>query len=124
LSDTILYKRPFRYALKWVGSNIEETTKVTPRDNVSSILNKIDEHIQRISRKESETKLANIMTSHEILIKKKVNLHRYLVAICEHDVLTDSIREYIHKNYPNVKILNSFPNSSEELSEIIRHQHN
>lgn len=121
LDDKILYKRSFRYALNWVGSHIEKTIKVTPKDNVLSILNKIDRHIQQISNKESKTKIVNIMTSHEILIKKKVNLHRYLVAICEHDVLTDDIREYIHNYYPNVKILDTFPNSSEELTEIIKY---
>ncbi|AKI79774.1 hypothetical protein QJ850_gp925 [Acanthamoeba polyphaga mimivirus] len=116
LSTKILYKRSFRYALNWMGSNIQETVKVNYRyDNVDKILDKINMHI--INGKYSS--LPSIGILHEIILKKKVNLHRYLVAVSYGNYLTPEITNYLRTNYPSIKILIETPNSADKLSEIL-----
>lgn len=116
LDSKILYKRSFRYALSWVGSKLEATTKVNPRkDNVDAVLDEINNHI--ISTKQDETCL--LPGLHEILIKKKVDLHKYLRAVCYRDMLNKQTINFIHDNYPGVMILNDFPKSASQLNNII-----
>ena len=56
--------------------------------------NKIDKHIQK-NIKENPNEIG----THEILLGKKINLHKYLVAICCTDRLSKEIINYIKKNY-------------------------
>jgi hypothetical protein len=115
LSTDVLYKRSFRYALKWVGNEIQNTVKVNYRhDNVNKILDKINEHIVYTNNYD----VRNITGSHEILLKKKVNLHKYLVAICCGSHLSLEIIEYIKQNYLNVKIIDKIPKSAHDLNNI------
>lgn len=115
LDSKILLKRSFRYALKWVGNDLEKSIKVNYRiDNVNKVLDEINKHIINIDINDPRK-----MTSHEIMIKKKISLHRYLVAICCKNRLSDESIEYINKNYPNVKILDEFPESANELKHIL-----
>ncbi|AEQ33372.1 DUF5846 domain-containing protein [Megavirus chiliensis] len=116
LDSKILYKRSFRYALSWVGSKLEATTKINPRkDNVNAVLDEINDHIVRT--KQDETCL--LPGLHEILIKKKVDLHKYLRAVCYRDMLNKQTINFIHNNYPGVMILNDFPKSASQLNNII-----
>jgi len=116
LDSNVLYNRSFRYALKWVGGDIDKTIKVNPRfDNVDIVLYKINKHIISI-----DPDYPGKNTSHEILLKKKVNLHKYLVAICCKSSLTNDVIDYANKHYPNVVILDSFPDSAEVLNNIIQ----
>ncbi|AVL94410.1 hypothetical protein ma892 [Moumouvirus australiensis] len=116
LDSKILYKRSFRYALSWVGSSIESTIKVNPRkDDVNAVLDEINDYI--IKTKQDETCL--LPGLHEIIIKKKVDLHKYLRAICYRDKLSEQVINFIQDNYPGVMILNDFPKSASELNKII-----
>lgn len=116
LDSKILYKRSFRYALSWVGSKLEATTKVNPRkDNVDAVLDEINNHI--VTTKQDETCL--LPGLHEILIKKKVDLHKYLRAICYRDKLSKQVINFVQDNYPCVMVLNDFPKSAFELNNIL-----
>ena len=116
LSTNVLYKRSFRYALTWAGNEIQNTTKVNYRyDNVYQILDKINKHIVYTNK----YNIHNNIGSHEILLKKKVNLHNYLVAICCGTHFTPEIIKYINQNYPNVKIINKIPKSAHDFNVII-----
>ena len=106
----------FRYALKWVGNEIQNTTKVNYRyDDVGQVLDKVNKHIVYINKYD----IHNNIGSHEILIKKKVNLHKYLVACCCSSYFTPEIIKYIKQNYPNVEIINKIPKSAHELNYIL-----
>jgi len=116
LSTDILYRRTFRYALSWIGSKINYTTKINYRyDNVNKTLNKIDSYIYQQDNPKFED------TLHEILIKKKISLHRYLIAICCGQKLSNDAINYLRKYYSHVKILESFPNSANELNLMLRY---
>lgn len=109
LDTKLLNRRSFRYALSWLGDEIDKTTKINPRyQNIGKILDFINQHIENINL--IDPKMTQF--SHEILLKKKVNLHKYLVAICCRDSLSNESIEYIHKYYPSVKILDNFPESA------------
>lgn len=111
LDVSVLFRRSFRYALKWVGDDISNTVKINPKyHDVSKILDFINHHI--ISSSNSSFQI----TSHEILLKKKVKLHKYLVAVCCSDELSPIVVNHIKKYYPNVFILTSFPNSASSLN--------
>jgi len=75
-------------------------------------LDNINHHIIEEAKKSN----THAMTSHEILLKKKVNLHKYLKVICCRDILSKETIEYINKNYPNVIILDNFPLSAQNLN--------
>lgn len=112
----ILFKRPFRYALRWIGNDIDKSTKVDfHSDDVSKILYKINQHIIDI---EPENPLK--YTSHEILLKNQVKLD-HLIAICCLDNLSIDIIAYIKSIYPKIKILKKFPESAQELDKIINY---
>lgn len=107
LSSKILYRRSFRYALTWVGSDITYTNKVDPFfDNVNNILDKINTHLL----------LDDPEKTHEILIKNKINLHMYLVAIYSIEQLSNEVIQLLRQDYPSVIILNEFPKTSDELN--------
>jgi hypothetical protein len=113
LDSTVLLKKTFRYALQWVGNDIDKSIKVDHKhDDVNQILNTINQHITSIDK----AKIGKKLTSHEIMIKKRVNLHKYLVAICCESNLTEDIIGYIKKNYTNVILIDDFPNSAHELT--------
>lgn len=118
LDIKVLYKRSFRYALGWVGSNLDKTTKVNYRnDDIDEVLDLINRHIVgKISAEQC-------IYTHEILLKKKVSLHRYLVAIYSKDAITDEIIEYVNQNYPGIVILNERPKSASELTLILDTHH-
>jgi len=115
LDISILYEKSFRYALKWVGNEIEKSIEVNHKyDDVDKILDIINEHIITIDKKNIGQKLS----SHEILIKK-INLHKYLAAICCKSNLTKEIIGYVEKNYPNVVLIEKFPDSANEVSKLL-----
>ena len=59
--------------------------------------------------------------SHEILLRKKVSLHRYLVAVrCDSN--DDDIRKFIKDNYPGVIILDKNPKSASQITHILKHE--
>ena len=110
ISSKILYKRSFRYAFRWVGTDISSTIKVNPRKCSKSTINRILNKINKYT--------LNPDNYYEILIKNKVNLHKYLVAISPREKLGEKIINFIHKNYPNILILDSFPESSSKLNYV------
>jgi hypothetical protein len=111
----ILFDHSFRYALNWVGDDLKKTIEVNYKYNdVDGELDKINQHIISMDEKNP-----NKTTSHEILIKKKINLHEYLVAMCCSDTLTVEIIDYLHKNYPNTIILDEIPDSANELCIVL-----
>lgn len=115
LDTKVLYKRSFRYALKWIGNDIEDTIKVNYQfDDVDNILDEINQHIISVASSEPGRK----MTSHEILLRKKVSLHRYLVAIGGIDMLSIDAINYIKQFYPHVKLLDELPESANELNDL------
>jgi hypothetical protein len=114
IDGQILFDRSFRYALGWRSEDSENIKVKYPKNNVHEILNKIMEYIDVISNDER----AKLM-SHEILLKKKVNLHNYLVAICCNNMLTADIIKYVKEYYPGVKILDEFPKTSQELNNML-----
>ena len=115
LDTQVLYRRSFRYALEWVGDEISRTKKVIYKyNNIDNVLRKINNHIINIDKTNPSK-----WTSHEILLKKKVNL-KYLVAIYISETLqTPEILEYVKKYYPNVKVLKKFPKSAHELDVLL-----
>uniref|UniRef100_A0A6G6ADV7 Uncharacterized protein n=1 Tax=Borely moumouvirus TaxID=2712067 RepID=A0A6G6ADV7_9VIRU len=116
LDIKILYKRSFRYALSWVGSKLEATTKVNPRkDDVNAVLDEINDYT--VTQKQNKTSFSAAW--HEIIIKKKVDLHKYLRAVCYRDKLSEQVINFIQDNYPDVMIINDFPKSASELNKII-----
>lgn len=99
----------------WVGENIEKTTKINYRyDDVNKVLDKIN---SCIVDKYNANKY--VLCTHEILLKKKVSLHRYLIAVSDADDLTPEILDYLKFNYPDVKVLTELPESADELNKII-----
>ncbi|ANB51143.1 hypothetical protein [Powai lake megavirus] len=115
LDTKILHKRSFRYALNWVGSSLDKTIKVNPKtDDVDIVLDKINDYI-----KSRYTITSFTATWHEIIIKKKVNLHKYLRAICYRSKLNNQVIDYVNNNYPNIEILDDTPKSSSELNHIL-----
>jgi len=121
ISTDILFERSFRYALSWIGSHINETTKVNYKFNdVNKVLDKINLYIDNIKKMDPD----HSIMSHEILLKKKINLHRYLVAICCRKKLSSDIIIFIKNHYPNVKILDTFPKSANELNNMINKDNN
>lgn len=115
----LLFEHKFRYALKWVGNDIGKTVLIDPKiDDVDKILDEINKHIVSVNSS-SPNSIAMKTTSHELLVKNKINLNKYLLAICCYDDLTNGTIDYIKNNYPKVKILDKFPNSSTELVGII-----
>lgn len=115
INSKILYERTFRYAHGWIGNDLDKSFKVNYKfDDVGKILVQLNKYINEI-----DVNNPLLMTSHEILLKKKVNLHKYLVAICCKNNLSHEIISYINKEYPNVLILNVFPSSADELDNIL-----
>lgn len=96
INPVILNRRSFRYALSWIGDEIDKTIKVKT-NNSKKIIKKIIDHINAEDKK---------TFSHEILLKKKVNLDKYLVAIYPKDMLTNDVTNYLSQRYKNVRILN------------------
>jgi hypothetical protein len=112
LDPKMLIRRSFRYALKWAGSDLDETKKINPGyHNIKKILDRINDHMKNLDDYQS-------MYSHEILLKKKINIKKYLVAICCKNILSDETINYLRIHYPNVKILDDFPINSEKLKNI------
>jgi len=116
IDEQILFDRSFRYALAWLTEDSETIKVKYPKDDVYKILKKIMSHIKSVS----SNKFRKIM-SHEFLIKKKVNLHNYLRAVCCSDILSSDAIEYIKKYYPNVKILLTYPETANELNNILKY---
>lgn len=117
LDHRILFKRSFRYALSWVGSNIDRTIKVNyQHDDVYQTLEKINAHTVT-----KQHDLSACIHSHEILLKKEINLHKYLIAICCLHQLTDDIVHYVKTNYPRVHILNARPKSATDIYQALKH---
>ncbi|XWV26677.1 hypothetical protein QJ857_gp0383 [Tupanvirus soda lake] len=115
LDSKILYERPFRYALTWAGNVLEKSIPVNPEyDDVSEVLNKIDKHIINMVQNEPDE-----IGTHEILLKDKINLHKYMVAICCYNRLSADVIDYVNHNYPNVEIINKIPNTSTELTKML-----
>ena len=42
--------------------------------------------------------------THEIVVKKPVNLHKYLLAIKKRSLNNEDL-QYVKENYPNVKLI-------------------
>ncbi|AUL79777.3 hypothetical protein QJ857_gp0382 [Tupanvirus soda lake] len=115
LSSSILFEKQFRYALAWVGNDLDKTILVDYRyDNVIEELDKINQHIISVGPNDPRK-----FTSHEILIKHKVDLHKYMVAMCCKSSLTDDIIEYIKIYYPNIIILDKYPDTAKELTNML-----
>jgi hypothetical protein len=119
IDSRILYKQIFRYAYGWIGNDIDKSFKVNYQyDDVDKILDKLNRYINEI-----DINNPLLMASHEFLLKK-VDLHKYLVAICCKNNLSSEIINYINKEYPNVLILDDFPNSAHELNNsLINYEH-
>ncbi len=110
----ILHDRSFRYSHSWIGNDLNKSVKVSYKyDDVDKILDQLNKYINQI-----DANNPLIMASHEILLKKKVNLHKYLVAICCKDNLSSEIINYIIEQYPKVIILDDFPSSASELNNL------
>lgn len=108
LDSEVLFKRSFRYASGWIGGDVSKTTKVKyTYQNINKVLRKIDQYPK------------NDIMSPEILLKKRVSLDIYLVAICCNKKLTDEIINYVKIYYPYVKILDYFPKSSDQLNQLL-----
>lgn len=112
INGQILYDRPFRYSLGWFTEDLDMNIEAKHQD-INKILQKIANHIKLVSDDELKRSM-----SHEILIRKQVNLHKYLVAICCSQLLTPNIINYVKQYYPRVKILDKFPETSQELNRI------
>ena len=116
LDPVILYKYPFRYALTWIGNDLNKSIKANPKyDNINEILQKINKHIQK-NIKENPNEIG----THEILLNKKINLHKYLVAICCTKRLSKEIINYIKKKYPNTMLLDEYPETAQKLNNMIQ----
>lgn len=115
LSDQILYHQSWNYSLEWISDDeINKTTKVRyPNKSnnnvqakyiiqVQNIIQIIKDHIKNVRNDPRY----NII-SHEILIKHKIDLHKYLIAIYSKNNLSPEISKYLESNYPNVKIINN-----------------
>ena len=62
IDTKVLFRRSFRYALKWVGNDLDKTTKVNYRyDDVNKVLNKINQHIISINPSETGRKTPIIL---------------------------------------------------------------
>ena len=111
LSDRVLFNRSFRYAFGWFTEDaLEKTIKVDhKRDNVLEHLESLNDHILK----------SNNVTSHEILLKKKVNLDKYLVAVCCKNNISSNTINLIKSIYPKVKILDNNPISASNLYEMM-----
>jgi hypothetical protein len=115
LDIKILYDQPFRYAYSWTGNDMNKNIEANPKnDNIDDILYELDKHI-KTSIEQDPYEIGN----HEILIKEKVDLNKYLVAICCSKKISSNAKKYIKKYYPNVKIIDQIPNSATELSNIL-----
>ncbi len=111
LNPKILFHQSFKYALQWIGSSIKDTIKVNHKhDDINKILDEINSHTIKTNSHDN-------LFSHEILLKK-VNLHKYLVAVCCKNKLSSEIINYINEEYPNVQIIDKFPESAQDLNHI------
>ena len=110
ISDRILYHRSFRHSLGWHSEDSDVNTKVKyPKDNIKKILAEITSHIINLVGS------ARAWMGHEILIKKKVNLHKYLVGISSCCGFSNEFREYVNFYYPATKLFDEYPNNMTEI---------
>ncbi|XWV25376.1 hypothetical protein QJ856_gp0388 [Tupanvirus deep ocean] len=115
LNAKILYERPFRYALTWTSDKLEKSILVDPKyDNVSEILDQIDRHINDVVQSEPDE-----IGTHEILLKDKINLHKYMVAICCYNRLSSDVIDYVNRFYPNVEIIYKIPDTATDLTKML-----
>lgn len=121
IDSSILSDHSFRYALSWIGGDIDRSIKVKRNDDVKHILDKIDNHIQSVH--DTPDNPTNKMLSHEILIKNSVDLNKYLIAICCSFSLSSESINYLKKHYPNVLILNEFPKSACNFETTLENHH-
>lgn len=131
-SDKLLLHRTFRYNYNWHGFIYDETVRVKTKNKeiIMKHLNNLEKFIIKNAEENVKAQKANQAViksnngalrvpfdfcSHEIFIKKKINLHKYLIAVTIHgDKFTKTIK-YITKHYPHVKILKEVPDTSTEL---------
>jgi hypothetical protein len=110
-NSDVLYKRSFRYSLGWYSEkSLDKTIKIKSNNLFDSI--EIDNVLEKI---DLNNKKLNSFSSHEILLKKKINL-KYLVAICCEKYLDELTIKYINEHYPHVKILNTIKVNSNDIN--------
>ena len=98
----------------WKGS-VDGTIKVDyRRDDVQEVLDGINADLSTYEKGDFK-----MLFSHEILLKRKANLHKYLVAVCCGNALSSEAKSYIQEFYLGVKILDEFPKSSDEMTVIL-----
>ncbi len=114
IDTAILDDHSFRYALSWCGGSINDSFYVDPLfHNVDKILDRINTNVELLYSKNPDT-----TCSHEIFLKK-VDLHKYLVAISGANRLSNHVKYVIRKKYPHVLLLNKLPESAVILHDMI-----
>lgn len=115
IDTSILDDHSFRYALSWRGCSIDDSIYVDPLfHDVDKILDRINSSVESQFQKDQYA-----LCSHEILLKK-VDLHKYLVAISGANMISDRVKKVIRKNYPHVLLVDNLPQSADVLNDMIK----
>ena len=105
LDSELLLEQPFMLIVGWkAGKN---GIKINPTElTYSELANLLIDFRKQFMAHHNKKKISgfkNRMT-HEIVVKKPVDLHKYLLAISEYSLDKNDL-EYVKQNYPNVKII-------------------
>jgi hypothetical protein len=106
LDSELLLEQPFMLIVGWTGGG-GNGIKINPKKINKSVLHNLLVDFRKKFMKENENNfipgLKNLMT-HEIVLKKPVDLHKYLLAI-KKSSLNNQDLQYVKENYPNVKLI-------------------
>lgn len=109
LDENLLLENNFHLKTGWTGEAYTNKSNMYKSDDynknsLKKLIQKFNQIINNYLKKNSKNEFPiPLMMSNEILVKKKINLKKYLIQInlskCDKKII-----DYVEKNYPNTKI--------------------
>jgi hypothetical protein len=109
LDENLLLENNFYLKTGWTGEADTDKSNIYKSDDfnkntLKKLIQKFNQMVNNYLNKNSQKEFPiPLMMSNEILVKKKINLKKYLIQInlskCDKKII-----DYVEKNYPNTKI--------------------
>lgn len=109
LDENLLLENNFYLKIGWTGEADTEKKNMYKSENynknsLKKIIQQFNQMVNNYLKNNSQNQFPiPLMMSNEILVKKKINLKKYLIQInlskCDTKII-----DYVEKNYPNTKI--------------------
>jgi hypothetical protein len=107
LDISLLMEQIFWLNIGWQAGITDNSIKINPKnitkENLTNILTEFQNEVIEDHKKTKIPGFKNLFTN-EVLVKKPVDLHKYLLAINKNSLMKDDIA-YMKINYPNVKLI-------------------